>query len=171
MNIKTILTVIAFAVTFSIALISVKISAHPPLSFLFRENNPQTQAKIYELLKKDRQIYFETFTRSEKIPNADPNELCGKLKKYHAMREKLDVSELPKDFQYAWERVLISDLEWVEFISHLRNFNGDGAIRTDAQKEIADFKVHESRRFEFEMRDIASSYGVEFDKDGNLIEK
>ena len=171
MNVKTILTVIAFAVTFSIALISVKISAHPPLSFLFRENNPQTQAKIYELLKKDRQIYLETFRRSEGLYKAEPIEGFGNLKKYYLLREKLDVSDLPKDFQYAWERVLVSDLEWVEFMSHLRNFNGDGAIRTDAQKEIADFKVHESRRFEFEMRDIASSYGVEFDRDGNLIEK
>ena len=118
MNLRTILSIPTFLITLSVALMIVTVIPNRKFSqFFSRNQDPLAQAKIYNFLHKDRQIYFETFRRSEGLYKVEPTEGFGNLKKYYELREKLDVSDLPNDFQYAWERMIVNDNEWLELIS------------------------------------------------------
>ena len=108
---------------------------------------------------------------TQKIQNAPLESRIGIIKKYYEAREKQDLSGLPEDFRYAWEKKILNDVEWANFIYHLRNFNGEGIIKTEAQKEIIEVKIMENRKVDYDLISVSESYGLEFDEFGWLIEK
>lgn len=169
MNTRNIFTVASFLITFSLALMFVELMPTKMISnFGEGQNDLQAESKIYNFLKKDLQIQKEM---ADKFGDSTKQDNLVIIKEYYEIREKQDVSALPQDFQFAWEKAILNDVEWINFTYHLRKFNGEGIVKTEAQKEIANAKIEEGKRFDYELRSVARLYGVEFDANGNLVEK
>ena len=169
MKLKNLLSIASFITFFSISLLLGTLFTSSVFSGIFSKKiDSQTQAKIYEFLQKDRQLYREM---SEKIQVVEIPDRLPIIKTYYEIRGKMDNSELPEDFQYAREKKILSDVEWVGFMYHLRAFNHNGIIKTEAQKEIVDEKIAESRTLDNNLVSVARRYGIKFDANNNLIEK
>lgn len=165
MKTKITYCVTSFIVALSLAIAFVSITKN---TYFFKKNDPQAQAKIYNFLLRDKDLLHEM---SEKMIAVPVPERIGIIKDYYVIREKQDLSGLPEDFRFAWEKKILNDVEWANFIYHLRNFNGKGIIKTEAQKEIINEKIAESRKVDYELISVSESYGLEFDEFGWLIEK
>ena len=102
MKLKNLLSIASFITFFSISLLLGTLFTSSVFSGIFSKKiDSQTQAKIYEFLQKDRQLYREM---SEKIQVVEIPDRLPIIKTYYEIREKMDNSELPEDFQYAWEK-------------------------------------------------------------------
>ena len=163
------LSIASFITFFSISLLLGTLFTSSVFSGIFTKKfDLQTQAKIYNFLQKDKQIVFEMY---EKVTATEIPNRVSIIKDYYEKREKLDTSDFPEDFRYAWENKILADVEWAQFLNHLKNFNKNGTIETQAEKEIADKKIAEMREFDHKLITIASRYGIEFDADYNILEK
>ena len=163
------LSVAAFITFFSISLLMGTVFTSSVFSGIFGKTiDPPTQAKIYNFLRKDLDIQREM---SKKFDATDRSRNVLVFKEYYEMREKLDTSDLPEDFRDAWEKKILSEVEWIGFMFHLKNFNHLGTIETKAEKEIADEKTTKSRLLDDKFVAVAKRYGIKFDANNNLIEK
>lgn len=168
---KIIKSLVVFPITFLIAISLVSISK---LSvFSNSENTPENQSKIYNFLVNDKRLLGKM--SQEMARNDEQKEKNIRnwdiIKKYYEIRLSQNNSNLPEEFRNAWERKIISQLEWVEFANHIRIFKNDSSIQTRAEKEMIEAKMAEGDRIDDEFIRVAESFGIEFDENKNFIEK
>ncbi len=141
--------------------------------FMSAQEKSVNKTKIYEFLKKDQQLLQEMFAELDQV---NQNDLLGDkkirgweiIKKHFSLRASQDVSHLPQDFQYAWERKMLSNIEWLNLVFDLKHTNKNGEIMISAEKEIAFEKMRELKLLTENLQNVAESYGVELDNFGNL---
>jgi hypothetical protein len=164
MKIKTILTVISFIAAFTFAATFVKLSSNQ----FSPKNNPQAQEKIYNFLLKEQQINLEMFEKAKQTEMENSLEVW---KKYKEEKFKLDTAGLPEDFRNAWEKRISSEIDWINFFSYFRKTDPKMILKTDAQIEIFEQKDADYSRASHNFEQVIKSYGIGYDKNGELIKK
>ena len=121
MQIKNILSVVAFITFFSISLLMGTVFTSSVFTGVFHKQiNLQTQAKNYNFLQKDLDTQREMATKFDDVQHSRN---ISVIKEYNELCEKMDTADLPEDFRDAWEKKILSDVEKVGFMSHLKMFN------------------------------------------------
>lgn len=165
MKTKITYCIASFVTALALALTFVTINKN----FYFpKKNDTQAREKIYEFLLKDQQINLESYEKSKADETGKVLEIW---KQYKELKFKLDTSDLPEDFRNAWEKRISSDIDWINFFYYFRKSNSQMILKTDAQIEIFEQKDAEYRRACREFDQIIESYGIGYDKNGELIKK
>lgn len=170
MKIKTAFSFVVFITTFLVALAIFGISN---FSFFNSEINEENRVKIYNFLKKDREIIQEMRKALSNNDAKTENKVRNWeiIQAHYKIRAKQNLSDLPEDFRYAWERSIFHILEWMEFTNYLREKKSKVVIESQAEEKIAEEKIAEGKRLQEKLISVAKKYGIKFDENYNLIEE
>lgn len=161
MKIKTVLSLITFALSFSLAvsLVSLGVWAFP--SSLAPKNNAAARAKISAFLATDaanRQVKVDKL--KDRPSGSCPQSFVRPIAEYAAKTENMNLAGLPEDFQLAWLRYSRATDESVDLISHLRSLP-QKMILNEEEKNLADEKFSAEDAAWKNVVATANEYGVD----------
>ena len=171
MKIKTILSLTSFVSAFAIGLIIFTLSTFNIFTNFFQKDiDSAAKAKIYSVLKQDTQNRKNMVAKIFNREAGDHTTFFKAITDLGEETENIDLSGTPEDFQIAWKEYAATRTEWANLINHLDNLPNQGSL-TKAEAKIAERKIAEQNIAWKNVVLITESYGFEFDKNVNVIEK
>ena len=170
MQIKNIISATAFITFFTISLLMGTVFTSSVFSGIFhKEINPQTQAKIYDILQKDLQNKMDRANYRENNGGGDLA-FVKAVKDYGEKSNNMKISDLPEDFQMAYKDYATASREFADFFINIESMPNEINMN-HIESLISDRKSDEQRKYWKNVVSVSKSYGIKFDSNNNLIEK